>query len=105
MAAAALALAVLVVRCRWRFCVWGSLSGDGQLTLEHFREALSNRLYVTALRNSLVLGAWTAVPEHCHRPAAGLGGESHRRAGPPLRARHRPRRVPDAAVPDRHRAS
>ena len=31
------------------------------LTLEHFREALSNRLYVIALRNSLVLGAWTAV--------------------------------------------
>jgi ABC-type spermidine/putrescine transport system permease subunit I len=41
------------------FLVWGNLSGDGMLTLEHFREALSNRLYVTALRNSLVLGAWT----------------------------------------------
>ena len=60
MTAAALALAVLVV-LPLAFLVWGSLSGDGMLTLEHFREALSNRLYVTALRNSLVLGAWTAV--------------------------------------------
>ena len=60
MAVAALALAVLVV-LPLAFLVWGSVSDDGRPTLEHFREALSNRLYVTALRNSLVLGAWTAV--------------------------------------------
>jgi hypothetical protein len=41
----------------------GSVAGDGGLTLGHFREALSGRLYVQALRNSLVLGAWMAVLE------------------------------------------
>jgi iron(III) transport system permease protein len=41
--------------------VWGSVSTDGRLTLAHFREALSSRLYVQALRNSLILGLWTAV--------------------------------------------
>src|SRR5262245_50671235 len=60
MVAAALALIVLVV-LPLGFLGWGSLSGEGRLTLEHFAEALSNRLYVTALRNSLVLGAWTAL--------------------------------------------
>src|SRR5262247_3752065 len=60
MVAAALALIVLVV-LPLGFLGWGSLSGEGRFTLEHFAEALSNRLYVTALRNSLVLGAWTAV--------------------------------------------
>src|SRR5262245_44320662 len=60
MVAAALALIVLVV-LPLGFLAWGSLSGEGRFTLEHFAEALSNRLYVTALRNSLVLGAWTAV--------------------------------------------
>jgi iron(III) transport system permease protein len=40
---------------------WGSVSRDGRLTLEHYREALSSRLYVQALWNSLVLGTWTAV--------------------------------------------
>jgi iron(III) transport system permease protein len=60
MVAAALALVVLVV-LPLGFLAWGSLSGEGHLTLEHFAEALSNRLYVTALRNSLVLGAWTAL--------------------------------------------
>ncbi len=41
--------------------VWGSVSIDGRLTLAHFREALSSRLYVQALRNSLILGVWTSV--------------------------------------------
>ncbi len=41
--------------------VWGSISEGGRLTTEHFREALSSRLYVRALWNSLVLGTWTAV--------------------------------------------
>jgi iron(III) transport system permease protein len=43
------------------FLVWGSLSAEGRPTLEHFREALGSRLYVQALRNSLVLGLWTSV--------------------------------------------
>ncbi len=60
MAAAALALAVLVA-LPLAFLVWGSVSDDGRLTLEHFREALSRRLYVRRCRNSLVLGAWTAL--------------------------------------------
>ena len=41
--------------------VWGSVSIDGRLTLAHFREALSSRLYVQALRNSFILGLWTSV--------------------------------------------
>jgi ABC-type spermidine/putrescine transport system permease subunit I len=57
--AAAVALAVLVV-LPLASLVWGSVSSEGRLTLEHFREALSRRLYVQALANSLVLGAWTA---------------------------------------------
>jgi iron(III) transport system permease protein len=60
MAGSALALLVLVV-LPLAFLAWGSMTADGRLTLEHFREALSSRLYVQALRNSLVLGAWTAV--------------------------------------------
>jgi iron(III) transport system permease protein len=60
LAVAAAALAVLVV-LPLASLVWGSVSDEGRLTLDHFREALSRRLYVQALRNSLVLGAWTAV--------------------------------------------
>jgi iron(III) transport system permease protein len=60
MAGAVLALLVLVI-LPLAFLVWGSVStGDG-VTLTHFRDALSSRLYLTALRNSLVLGLWTAV--------------------------------------------
>src|SRR5688500_6249882 len=60
MAGSALALLVLVV-LPLAFLVWGSMTADGRLTFEHFREAVSSRLYVQALRNSLVLGAWTSV--------------------------------------------
>ncbi|PYM92389.1 MAG: hypothetical protein DME04_15210 [Candidatus Rokuibacteriota bacterium] len=60
MAGAVLALLVLVM-LPLAFLVWGSVTtGDG-VTLAHFRDALSSRLYLTALRNSLVLGLWTAV--------------------------------------------
>ncbi len=41
--------------------VWGSVSADGRLTFDHFREAFGRRLYLQALWNSLVLGTWTAV--------------------------------------------
>jgi len=60
MAGSVLALVVLVV-LPLTFMVWGSVTGDGGLTLAHFRDALSSRLYVQALLNSLVLGAATAV--------------------------------------------
>ena len=60
MAGAVLALVVLVI-LPLAFLVGGSLTGDSGLTLAHFRDAVSSRLYVQALRNSLVLGGATAV--------------------------------------------
>ncbi|HZO42897.1 MAG TPA: ABC transporter permease subunit, partial [Methylomirabilota bacterium] len=60
MAAATLALIVLVL-LPLAFLVAGSVTADEGLTLMHFRDALSSRLYVQALRNSLILGAATAV--------------------------------------------
>src|SRR5436309_7834565 len=60
MAGSVLALAVLVV-LPLTFLVWGSVNTDGHLTLAHFRDAVTSRLHVQALRNSLVLGAATAV--------------------------------------------
>jgi iron(III) transport system permease protein len=60
MAGSGLALVVLVV-LPLAFLIWGSLTADGRPTLAHFQEALSSRLYVQALRNSLVLGLWTAA--------------------------------------------
>lgn len=60
MAGSALALGLLVI-LPLAFLIWGSVTGEGRLTLDHFREALGSRLYVQALVNSLVLGLWTAV--------------------------------------------
>src|SRR5262245_16356315 len=60
MGVSALALLVLVVLPLLSL-VWGSVSADGRPTLAHFREAVTGRLYVQALKNSLVLGAWTAA--------------------------------------------
>jgi iron(III) transport system permease protein len=60
MAAAVLALVVLVV-LPLLFLLVGSVKGEGGLSLEHFAEALSGRLYVQALANSLILGAWTGL--------------------------------------------
>jgi len=60
MAGSTLALVVLVV-LPLAFLLWGSVSADGRPTLAHFREALGSRLYVQALKNSLVLGLWTAA--------------------------------------------
>jgi iron(III) transport system permease protein len=57
---AALALLLLVV-APLASLLWGSVSVEGRLSLEHFRRAFSGRLYVQALWNSLVLGVWTAV--------------------------------------------
>jgi iron(III) transport system permease protein len=39
----------------------GSVRGPEGLSLQHFTEVLSGRLYVSALKNSLILGAWTAL--------------------------------------------
>ena len=60
MAMAALALLVLVV-LPLASLAWGSVSQDGRLTLEHFRQAFGDRLYLRALANSLILGLWTGV--------------------------------------------
>lgn len=60
MGAAIVALFFLVVLplC---FLLVGSVWSDGRFTLEYFAEALSGRLYLQALLNSLVLGAWTGL--------------------------------------------
>ena len=60
LAVAAVILTVLIV-LPLASLVWGSVIADGRPTLEHFREALSGRLYVQALLNSLILGAWTVT--------------------------------------------
>jgi len=54
------ALIVLVV-LPLAFLLLGSLRGEEGLSLEHFAEVLSGRLYLSALQNSLILGAWTAL--------------------------------------------
>jgi iron(III) transport system permease protein len=41
--------------------LFGSLRGESGLSLDHFAEVLSGRLYVQALKNSLILGAWTGL--------------------------------------------
>jgi iron(III) transport system permease protein len=60
MAAAVGGLVVLVV-LPLLFLLVGSFRGEQGLSLEHFAEALSGRLYLQALGNSLVLGAWTGL--------------------------------------------
>ena len=39
----------------------GSVRGEHGLSLENFAEVVSGRLYVNALKNSLILGAWTGL--------------------------------------------
>jgi iron(III) transport system permease protein len=58
MSGAVAALIVLVV-LPLLFLFAGSIRGEQGLSLENFAEALSGRLYVQAVLNSLVLGAWT----------------------------------------------
>src|SRR4051812_29211493 len=60
MAAAVVALIVLVV-LPLGFLLVGSVRGPEGLSLDHFSEVLSGRLYVNALWNSLILGAWTSL--------------------------------------------
>jgi iron(III) transport system permease protein len=60
MGAAILALIILVV-LPLLFLLVGSLRGERGLSFEHFGEVLSGRLYISALQNSLILGAWTGL--------------------------------------------
>ncbi|HVX91660.1 MAG TPA: iron ABC transporter permease [Xanthobacteraceae bacterium] len=60
MGTAVLAIIVLVVMPVGSL-ILGSVRSDDGLGLGHFREALSGRLYLQALWNSLVLGSWTGL--------------------------------------------
>jgi iron(III) transport system permease protein len=60
MTAAVVALVVLVV-LPLLFLLVGGFRGEEGVSLEHFAEALTGRLYTQALANSLVLGAWTGL--------------------------------------------
>jgi iron(III) transport system permease protein len=58
--AAVVALVVLIV-LPLAFLLWGSIANDSGFTLGYFVRALSQRLYLQALTNSLILGCWTAL--------------------------------------------
>src|SRR5712671_5565440 len=60
MGGAILSLIVLVV-LPLLFLLVGSLTGEQGMSLDHFGEVLTGRLYVNALKNSLILGAWTGL--------------------------------------------
>src|SRR5262245_776577 len=60
MAAAIVALIVRVVLPRL-WLLYGSIKGEQGVSLSHFGDVLAGRLYVNALLNSLILGAWTGV--------------------------------------------
>ena len=60
MGGAIVALIVLVVLPLLSLLL-GSVKGEQGMSLDHFSEVLSGRLYVNALKNSLILGAWTGL--------------------------------------------
>src|SRR5829696_2500140 len=60
MGGAILSLIILVVLPLGSLLL-GSVRGEHGLSLEHFSEVMSGRLYVQALKNSLILGAWTGL--------------------------------------------
>src|SRR5215475_6143411 len=60
MGGAIVALIVLVV-LPLLWLLYGSLHGEQGLSFSHFQEVLSGRLYINALLNSLILGAWTGL--------------------------------------------
>ena len=60
MGGAVVALIVLVVLPLLSL-LFGSVKGEEGLSLDHFSEVLSGRLYLTALKKSLILGAWTSL--------------------------------------------
>src|SRR5262249_59168821 len=57
---AILALIVLVVLPLLSLLL-GSVKGEAGLSLDHFSEGLSGRLYLTALKKSLILRAWAGL--------------------------------------------
>jgi iron(III) transport system permease protein len=60
MGGAILCLIILVVLPLMSLLI-GSLRGEQGLSLDNFREVATGRLYVNALKNSLILGAWTGL--------------------------------------------
>jgi iron(III) transport system permease protein len=60
MGGAVLCLIVLVVLPVLSL-LFGSFRGEQGLSFENFSEVVSGRLYVSALKNSLILGAWTGL--------------------------------------------
>src|SRR6187200_2471316 len=60
MGGAVLCLIVLVVLPLLSL-LFGSVRGEDGMSLENFAEVMSGRLYVNALKNSLILGAWTGL--------------------------------------------
>src|ERR1700704_6114465 len=60
MGGAVLVLIVLVVLPLLSLLV-GSIRGEQGISLDNFAEVVSGRLYVNALKNSLILGAWTGL--------------------------------------------
>lgn len=60
MGGAILCLIILVVLPLLSLLI-GSLRGEQGLSLDNFREVATGRLYVNALKNSLILGAWTGL--------------------------------------------
>jgi iron(III) transport system permease protein len=60
MGAAVLAVLILIV-APLLFLLAGSVLSDEGLSLTHFQEAFSSRLYIQPLINSLILGAWTGL--------------------------------------------
>ncbi len=60
MGAAIVSLIVLVV-LPLAFLLIGSFKGSSGVTLDAYSEVLTGRLYVNALKNSLILGAWSGL--------------------------------------------
>src|SRR3984893_14423482 len=60
MGGAVVALVILVVLPLMSL-LFGSVRGEEGLSLDHSAQVLPGRLYVTALKNSLTLGAWTSL--------------------------------------------
>jgi iron(III) transport system permease protein len=60
MGGAIVALIILVVLPLLSLLL-GSVKGEQGMSLDHFSEVLSGRLYLNALKNSLILGAWTGL--------------------------------------------
>ena len=61
MGGAILCLIVLVVLPLLSLLLGSIRGGEQGLSLDNFAEVLSGRLYVNALKNSLILGAWTGL--------------------------------------------